>query len=38
VYAWWNSAAGQASNAPYTVNHVTGTSVVVKNQQIDGGK
>jgi hypothetical protein len=38
VYAWWNSAAGQASNAPYTVNHASGTSVVAKNQQIDGGK
>jgi hypothetical protein len=38
VYAWWVAAPAQATNAPFTVNHATGSTVITKNQQIDGGK
>lgn len=38
VYAWWNAAPAQATNAPYTISHAGGTSVVTKNQQATGGQ
>lgn len=38
VYGWWPSSAGQASNVPYAIAHNTGTTVVTRSQQSNGGK
>jgi hypothetical protein len=38
VYAWWNSAPSQATNAPFTINYASGTATVYKNQQASGGQ
>jgi hypothetical protein len=38
VYAWWTSAAGRATAAPYEVVHAGGTGTVTVDQTRDGGK
>ena len=37
VSAWWPSAAGNALNAPYRVNHAGGFTTVRVNQRVKGG-
>ncbi|HUV42283.1 MAG TPA: hypothetical protein VMW23_10895, partial [Sedimentisphaerales bacterium] len=36
VLAWWPSSESHATNAPYIVNHASGSTTVRKNQQING--
>lgn len=38
VYEWHVAGANRALNAPHSVNHAGGSSQVVVNQQINGGK
>jgi len=38
VSAWWTSAAGRASAAPYEIVHAGGTDTVAVDQEFDGGK
>ncbi len=38
VYAWWVSGSNRASNAPYQVNHLNGSSTVTANQTSNGGQ
>ena len=38
VYAWWTQYPNHATNAPYTIRHSTGTTTVVTDQEINGGK
>ncbi|MBN2259988.1 MAG: hypothetical protein JW702_05565, partial [Clostridiales bacterium] len=37
VFARWTSHENRASNARYTVNHAEGSTVVVRNQELNGG-
>jgi hypothetical protein len=37
VYGWWLAAPAQATNAPYTVRHATGTTTIQASQRINGG-
>ena len=37
VYAHWTAAANRATNAPYTINHAGGSTVVRVDQQVNGG-
>ena len=37
VYARWTSSSNRATDAPYTVNHADGSTVVLRNQEINGG-
>jgi hypothetical protein len=37
VYAWWVAAPAQGTNTPFSINHATGTTVVTRNQQVNGG-
>ena len=37
VYARWTSSSNRATDAPYTVYHAYGSSVVTRNQEINGG-
>jgi len=36
VYAWWHAHPNRATNAPYTINHSSGSETVRVNQQING--
>ena len=36
VLAWWPSSQSHATNAPYIVNHASGSTTVRKNQRING--
>jgi len=38
VYAWWWAAEGRPVDVPYTINSLSGSSVVRMNQQTGGGK
>lgn len=38
VYGWWPAGAGNATNTPYAVTHNAGTTLVAKNQQLNGGQ
>jgi len=38
VYAWWTDGANRASSAPYIVYHNSGSTIINKNQQSNGGK
>ncbi len=38
VYAWWVNGSNRASNAPYQVNHLNGSSTVTANQTTNGGQ
>jgi len=38
VFARWTSSSNRARNAPYTVNHAGGSTVVRVNQEVDGGE
>jgi hypothetical protein len=38
VYAWWTSAGDRTDNAPYLIEHSSGTSVVYKDQTSKGGQ
>jgi len=38
VYAWWVAGSNRANNAPYTINHRAGSSVVTKNQTLTGSQ
>jgi len=38
VYVWYPAASGNASNAPFTVNHADGSTVVAVNQRLNGGQ
>lgn len=37
IYAWWVAHSAQASNAPFTINHATGSTVVTRDQRTAGG-
>jgi hypothetical protein len=37
VYAWWVAAPAQATNAPFTINHATGSAVITRDQRAAGG-
>jgi hypothetical protein len=37
VFARWTSGSNRATNAPYTVNHALGSTVVRANQEVNGG-
>ena len=38
VYAWWHAHPNRATNAPYTINHSSGSETVRVNQQINGSQ
>jgi len=38
VLAWWSAYSTRASNAPYTINHVLGNTMVRVDQRINGGQ
>jgi hypothetical protein len=38
VSAWWTAYPNHATNAPYTIRHSTGTTVVRTNQETNGGQ
>ena len=38
VYVWWTTHTNRISNAPYSITHQGGTSTVLFNQKINGGK
>lgn len=38
VYVWWTTHTNRISNAPYIITHQGGTSTVLFNQKINGGK
>jgi hypothetical protein len=38
VYAWWTSGPNRASNAPYTINHSSGSDIVPINQKENGAQ
>ncbi|MHB0858289.1 MAG: golvesin C-terminal-like domain-containing protein, partial [Anaerolineae bacterium] len=38
VFAWWWAASYRPTDVPYTVNHLSGSSVVRMNQQSNGGR
>ena len=37
VYARWTNGTNRASNAPYTIHHAGGSTLVVRNQEVNGG-
>jgi len=37
VYAWWSQGSNRSANAPYIVDHASGSATVYKNQQTNGG-
>ena len=38
VYVWWTIHTNRSSNVPYSVTHQSGTSTVLFDQKINGGK
>lgn len=38
VFAWWYAYSNRATNTPFYIHHANGTSVVIQNQQINGGE
>ncbi len=38
VYAWWTTEAGRATNAPYEINYLNGSTTIYSNQTANGGK
>lgn len=38
VYVWWTTHINRISNVPYSVTHQGGTSIVLFDQKINGGK
>lgn len=38
VYVWWTTHTNRISNAPYSITHQGGTSTVLFDQKINGGK
>jgi hypothetical protein len=38
VYAWWTQYPNHATNAPYVIRSSTGTTTVLTNQELNGGK
>ena len=38
VYVWWTTHANRSSNVPYSVTHSAGTTTVLFDQKINGGK
>lgn len=38
VYAWWASSSNRTSEAPYEINHRFGTSIIRRDQRMDGGQ
>ena len=38
IYAWWASSSSRATNAPFTVNHSSGSTTVRKSQRVNGGQ
>ena len=38
VYVWWTTHANRSSNVPYSVTHSTGTTTVLFDQKVNGGK
>jgi PKD repeat protein len=38
VFAWWPAFNNNTNEAPYTVNHASGNSIITMNQRINGGQ
>ncbi len=38
VFVWYTSGTTRATNAPYTINHMSGSTTVSVNQQVNGGQ
>jgi hypothetical protein len=38
VLAWWTTAASRSSQAPYRIAHNGGTTIVFRDQLVNGGK
>jgi hypothetical protein len=38
VFSWWPRSTQNASNAPYTVNHASGSSTVTMDQRLNGSR
>lgn len=38
ISAWWAAGANRTTSAPYIVYHASGTTTVLKNQQVNGGQ
>jgi thermitase len=38
VYVWWTTHTNRSSNVPYSVTHSSGTSTVLFDQKVNGGK
>jgi len=38
VYVWWTASSNRASNTPIDIRHALGTTRVIVDQRINGGK